>query len=338
MPSAQRVTWAKIRAGTVSVVALLILSVLAYLLTGGTLLQSKVTVYLYLPDATGLAAGAPARLDGVDIGRVRSVNLSGSNQARRVVKVEVTVRRDRLSNIPEDSYAQLSPDSLIGDEFVDITSGHSRRPIRPGAELAYKAQTDLLKSLDLAQFADQLRAVDGTLADIEHARNPVGQFILGNKFYDDSRKRIRQLQAGIRDATSATTKVGQFILSEALYRKISDPLVELDQSLARLQSGQGNGGQFLRDPAAYEQLRSQMADLRRQISDARASQFMQSEDAYNGWNRRLDSLIESVDQMSRAPWLATSEAYDNLNGMTKEMRDGVREFRTDPRKFLRLMF
>ena len=59
MPSVLQVRWAKFRVATVSTVALLILLVLAYLLTGGTLLEPKTHLYLYINDATGLARSRP---------------------------------------------------------------------------------------------------------------------------------------------------------------------------------------------------------------------------------------------------------------------------------------
>jgi hypothetical protein len=40
--------------------------------------------------------------------------------------------------------------------------------------------------------------------------------------------------------------------------------------------------------------------------------------------------------MNADPMLVRSETYDNLNGLAKEFRDTVRDFRQDPRKYLRL--
>jgi phospholipid/cholesterol/gamma-HCH transport system substrate-binding protein len=137
MPSAARVSWAKFRVFIVSLAALVILSTLAALLTGGRLLQPKATLYLYVPDVTGLGQDSPVRVDGIDVGKVERVQLSGSNDPNRVVKITMTVERARLATIPADSYAELSTDSLIGDRYVDVTSGRATRSIAPGAEITY---------------------------------------------------------------------------------------------------------------------------------------------------------------------------------------------------------
>src|SRR5664280_306873 len=167
MPSARQVNWAKFRASAVIVAGLLILGTLSFLLTGGTLLEPKTQIYLFIPDATGLAPGSPVRVDGIGVGKVATVALSGSNAPNRVVKVTVTVRSDHLSDIPRDSFAQISAETVVGDQFVDIASGKSEEHIRPGGEIVYKADPELLKSLDLSQFADQLQKMDAVLTDIE---------------------------------------------------------------------------------------------------------------------------------------------------------------------------
>jgi len=336
MPSARQIRWAKFRVLTVCVAAVVILSILAYLLTGGSLLTQRATMYLYIPDATGLGPGAPVRVDGIGVGKVRSVSLSGSSQPDRIVKVTMTVERDRLASIPDDSTAQLAAETMIGDSFVDITSGASRNFVSPGGEIAFKGSPDLLKTLDLSQFEKQIKVVSALLDDIEQGRSDLGQFIMGEQMYNDLRKRFAQIQSGVRAAASTTSEVGRELHTDLLYRQISQPLVDLDRSLARLQSGQGSAGQLLRDSAQYEKLRSDMADLRRSIADLRAAEFMRSDDLYADWNRRVVALIESVDAFNRGPGMTTTQAYDNLNGFARELQGTVRDFRQNPRKFMRL--
>ena len=58
MPSPEQVNWAKLRSAAVILAALLILGTLVYLLTGGTFMEPKAQIYLYLPDATGVSKSA----------------------------------------------------------------------------------------------------------------------------------------------------------------------------------------------------------------------------------------------------------------------------------------
>src|ERR1035437_5963641 len=234
-------------------------------------------MYLYIPDATGLGLGAPVRVDGIGVGKVRSVALSGSTEPNRVVKVTLTVERDRLASIPDDSTAQIASETMIGDQFVDISSGTSRRFVSAGGEIVFKGSPDLLKTLDIGQFEKQLKIVSALLDDIEQGRSDLGQFVQGDQMYNDLRKRLSQIESGIRAAASTTSAVGHELHTDQLYQQISRPLIELDRSLARLQSGQGDASQLLRDSAQYDKLRSDTEDLRRSIADLRAAKLRSEE-------------------------------------------------------------
>src|SRR5271157_6457521 len=204
MPSTSHVRWAKFRVFTVTVAAVVILSILAYLLTGGSLLTQRAAMYLYIPDATGMGPGAPVRVDGIGVGKVRSVTLSGSSDPNRVVKVTMSVERRRLASIPDDSTAQLASETMIGDKFVDITSGTSTHYVLPGGEIGFKGSPDLLKSLDVRQFEQRIKDVSALLDDIEQGRGDLGQFVQSEQMYSDLRKRFAQIESGIRAAASTT--------------------------------------------------------------------------------------------------------------------------------------
>src|ERR1039458_7372625 len=205
MPSARQVRWAKFRVLRVWAAGVVILSILAYLLTGGSLLTQKATMYLYIPDATGLGPGAPVRVDGIGVGKVRLVALSGSSQPNRIVKVTLTVERDRLASIPDDSTAQIASETMIGDQFVDISSGTSRHFVSAGGEIVFKGSPDLLKTLDIRQFEKQLKIVSALLDDIEQGRGELGQFVEGDQMYSDLRKPVPQIEGGIRAAASTSS-------------------------------------------------------------------------------------------------------------------------------------
>ena len=111
------------------------------------------------------------------------MKFSGSNDPARIIRVQMTIERERLPSITDDSIAQISNDTFIGDKFVDITTGKAAGHIPENGEMRFKAQPDLMRSIDMSDFERQLRALDDTLADIEHGRSPFGQFIVGDQVY-----------------------------------------------------------------------------------------------------------------------------------------------------------
>jgi phospholipid/cholesterol/gamma-HCH transport system substrate-binding protein len=336
MPSARRVSWAKFRVTCVSLLGIVILLILIYQLTGGTLLEQKVALYLYISDATGISVNSPVRVDGINAGLVKKIEFSGSNDPNRIVRLTMTMERDKLDAISVDSAAQISTDTLVGDKFIDVTSGKAPDHIAPNGEINFRNQPDLMRTIDLADFERQLRIVDATLTDIEQGRNQVGQFVLTDTVYMSLRKKFIELQGAIVKAKQTTSMAGGLIYTDALYRKLRDPFVQLDHKLALLQSGRGGFGKFLRDPAQYEQTRASVQSLRKAISDAGSADFIASDTMYSDWNHTVSHLIGKVDEVDAMPMFSSSEMFDNLNGAAGEMRKTVKEFREDPRKFLRL--
>src|SRR5450432_1776188 len=319
MPSAQRVLWAKFRVSAVILVALAILGTISYLLTGGTVFESKTTLYLYLSDVTGVGPGSPVRVNGIGVGKVRSVNLSGSTNPDRIIKVTMGVERERLLNITSDSTAQIESETAIGDKFVAISSGSSASHIQP-----------------IGEFQKQVDAIDAVIADIEQGKSLVGEFVKGDEIYRSLLKRIVDIERAVKAVADTSGAMGHELYTDQLFRQIHDPLAKLDQSLARMQAGQGGIGQFLHDPAQYKQLRDSLGNLRSSIADFRKQPFVDSEQSYTGWNRQVALLIRNVDEFNASPMMATPAVYDNLNGAARQMQQTLKEFRENPRKFLRL--
>jgi hypothetical protein len=313
-----------------------ILGTMLYLLYGISLLAPKTAVYLYIPDASGLSDESPVRVDGIDVGRVSAVELSGSNQPARIVKVTISIERDRLGRIPVDSVTQISSDSLVGDKFVDVTSGTSPKPISPEGELIYKDQPELLRSLDLTQFTQELRLVDATLTDIEQGRSEFGKFYQGTEMYNDLLRRMLDLQKGIRAAVSTTGMIGSLMSTDRLHRQLSDLLVSVDEKVGQLQSGQGAEGQLLGSSAQYDQLLATAQGFRRSVEQLQANPMLQSDSAYAGATQWLAAMIQSVDEVNRNPLISTTAVYENLNGSLQELRDTMRDFHQNPKKYLRM--
>jgi phospholipid/cholesterol/gamma-HCH transport system substrate-binding protein len=320
----------------VSVAAVVILATLFFELFGGILFSRKTVIYIYIPDASGLSGESPVRVDGIDVGRVSAVELSGLKDANRAVKVTLQFFRDRINGVPADSVAQVSSDSLIGDKFVDINGGKSTANIPADGELIYKDQPELLRSLDLTQFTQQLRLVDATLTDIEQGRSQFGKFFQGESFYNNLLKKLTDLHKAIAAAVGSTSEVGGLLSNDRLHQQASDFLEQLDKTIAGIQSGQGTAGELLRSTARYDQLLSATQEFRRQLAELGKSDLLQSDSAYDSANRTLAGLIQSVDELNLNPHMTNTVLYDNLNGSLKELRDNLRDFRTSPRKYLRL--
>src|SRR5664279_4510588 len=124
MASPQKVKWSQLKVGIVALVAMIILGVLSFLLTGTTgLFQRTAILRTYLDDSAGMAVGATVRLNGIPVGSIDQVRLSGERTKGRVVEISMMVKQEYLNEIPTDSMAGISASNLLGDKYINITKG-----------------------------------------------------------------------------------------------------------------------------------------------------------------------------------------------------------------------
>src|SRR5277367_1860208 len=101
MPESKKVSWAQLRVGIMAAVAMLILAVLIFLLTGsGNLFSSSATLYTYMDDSAAMAANTPVRLNGISVGKIEKIEFSGSKEKGKIVRITMSVTpKDKLDQI-----------------------------------------------------------------------------------------------------------------------------------------------------------------------------------------------------------------------------------------------
>src|SRR5262245_10595959 len=167
MPSASKTSWAQLRVGITAIVAMALVGVLVYLLTGTQSLFSRdVILYTYFSDAAAVTVGAPVRINGIGAGNVKNVVLTREADEQRAVRAEMTVRTEMLSQIPVDSTVTISEDNLLGAKFLNIKKGKAADTVKAGATLKSVDSKDLFDVM--ASFFPLLDAAQKTLERIDN--------------------------------------------------------------------------------------------------------------------------------------------------------------------------
>lgn len=352
MPSAKRVSWAQLRVGVMAIVAMIILGVLIFLMTGQkALFVREATIYTYMDDAAALATGAPVRLNGILIGNVDRVELSGSTQPNRVVRIAMSVPRQRLSEIPVDSVAAISAENVLGTKYINIKMGLSTQKIRPGGEL---------RSLDVREFEQVvqasynvvaslngiLRRVDALITEVQAGKGTVGKLLVDETLYNRAAAAVDELQKVAAQVSRGQGTLGKLLYDETLHNQLSASLARLDAVIEDLQQGQGTAGRFLRDPALYEEARASIADFRRILADLNAGKgtagkFLKEDALYHrvdGFIARMEETLERLNtgQGTAGQLLVNPQLYESLNGATNELRALIKDIRAEPKKYLRI--
>ena len=89
---------------------------------------SGYVIYADFVSASGLHAGDPLEIAGVEVGTVESIDLA-DYQARVTLRIKDNVR------IREDAIASIEQDWLIGNRTISIDPGASAKILGPGDEI-----------------------------------------------------------------------------------------------------------------------------------------------------------------------------------------------------------
>ncbi len=191
MASQERVQWAQLKAGIVAAVAMVIAGVLIFLLTGqSNVFGSDFHLATYMEDSAGMAANDPVRLNGILVGHIGSIKLSGSRDPKRTVA-------DRYGD-PGKVSGSDSGRFEIGHQFCQSagrsstsTSPKGRIPSMWSRAAKFRRcrrrifpQIMAQSSALLAQFQTILGRVDGLLAIVENGQGNIGKLIKDDSLYD----------------------------------------------------------------------------------------------------------------------------------------------------------
>ncbi|HXE63372.1 MAG TPA: MlaD family protein [Bryobacteraceae bacterium] len=328
--------------------AAVIVGVLVWLLTGGGigLFAPKVDIKTYMPDATGLGVGAPVRLNGIPVGAVKRIAISHYLDMQRAVYVDLRVESKYLSRIPVDSQTSIGSDTLIGDQFVDIAPGKARRSVRGGGELRSEPADTAAEKADLIySIQDSLRKIDDVLIEVSSPNTPLGHYVMGDKEYQSAIHTIEAFEASMRGLVARGTPAANAVFSTSLYSRWDKSFRGIDDTLAAIQRGEGTAGRLYTSDDQYNQILAKVRDLRKSIADFRAQMAktgasLQNEDAYRNLTRMLANMDQSLAALNRGEgqfgqMLTSPQMYESLYGSLNNLDAFLKDFRSNPRKYLR---
>ena len=157
-------------------------SALAYLATQTTSMVNtrqgaSYTVDAHFANIGQLKARAPVKVAGVRIGQVQAINL---DLGKASAEVKLSIER-HYDQIPEDSVAVIYTSGLLGDQYVGLEYGHSKKMLADGGDLGLTRSAQQLEEL-IGRFmgaGDAADNIGGTYLVKGHFSN-VGSIAVGS--------------------------------------------------------------------------------------------------------------------------------------------------------------
>ncbi len=351
MPSQKQLKWSQLKVGITVLVALTTLAILIFLMSGGGFFVKKITLKSYVDNASGLRVGAPIRLSGVDIGNVTGIQIVPDKDKQLTpVEVIMQVRTTYHYGLRKDSIVLLSTAGVLGETYIDIDSSIAVGPeARDG---------DTLKSREVPDFSDMVRAGQGTLqnmdallkrldriiAFVESGKGSVGKLIYDPTLYNRLASTVSEFQGLVGDISQGKGTIGKLISDDALYNKLNTTLDKVTLMVDDLNAGKGTAGKLLKDPSLYDNANKTIANVRQLTDDINAGKGALGKVAkdpefaariQNITNKlsiiadRLEAGEGTAGKLLRDPSL-----FNNADQMLMESRELIKAIRENPKRYL----
>lgn len=334
---------AQLRVLAILTTGTVLLAWICFLLSGGgaDLLSRKASVTGYLPDATGVAPTSEVHLNGLIVGSVTAVRVSGSLDPLKAIRVDMRITSRYLKNIPADSLVGIGSDTLVAYKFISIAQGKSTATLADGGELQSEPLQDALFRADLiGALQKDLSDLDQLVRDLSSPDTAVGHFIVGSEEYDQVLTDIRGFQDSLHTFLTPKSDLGQAFYSSKLYDDIHSQVTQADESLAAIQRGEGAAGHAFASDEQYQTLVRQLSDLHAALADAnsgkgRFAPLLRSDEDWRNLNKLLRSTDATLTALNAGhnqagQLLASPQFYESLTGSLRAVADLLKQLREHP--------
>ena len=350
MPSQKQLQWSELKVGLTVLVASITLAVLIFLMSGtGGFWSHKILLKSYFDDASGLKPGAPVRLAGVDIGNVSAVRVVAD---KPLTPVEVTMKVNTKYHyaLRTDSVTLLSTAGVLGETYIDIDSSQATGPEAKNGEI--------LKSREVPDFSDMVRAGQGTLqnmdalikrldhiiAFVESGQGSVGKAIYDPALYNRLNAAVTELQNLLNEVAQGNGTIGKLLSTDELYQKANATIDRVNVIVDDLNSGKGTAGKLLKDPALYDNADATVSNVKKLTDNINAGKgalgkLTNDEEFANKLQNTMNKISAISDRLeagqgSAGKFLKDESFYNNADDLMVESRALIKAIRQNPKKYL----
>jgi phospholipid/cholesterol/gamma-HCH transport system substrate-binding protein len=357
MASRQKVEWAKLKTGLLATAAMVIAGVLIFLLTGnGAMFESQALIRTFMADSAGMAENAPVRLNGILMGHIKRVVLSGQTNPKRTVEVDLEIPEKYLDQIPEDSQAAISAANLLGDKYINISRGTHKKHVEDGGEIASLQSQDVPEILAqssslLSQFQTILGRLDGLLTVVESGKGNLGKLFKDDALYDRLNATVGEVEQLVKDVHNSNGTISHLLYDPEFYNDIRRPIQRIDDMLAEVQQKKGTVGKLLYDPQLHDQALGAVTDARAGLAEAKtmlddlnagrgtAGKLLKDDEIANQLDeiaKKINVAMEKINsgQGTIGRLMTDPQLYDSVTTTSKELNNVLRDFQANPKKFL----
>jgi len=279
----------EVKVGLVILGAVAVLAVGVFLIGDkNNLFSRKNEYYILFGSVSGLKPGSPVQLDGVDVGTVQKVVLPANP---RLSQIEVWIDVDRKyaerirggpqlpasGGLAPPSQARIKTLGLLGDKFIEISSGAPEYPVIPSGGQIPAAQPTNVDALlasgeDVMDNVVEISASLSTiLARMERGEGLLGELTSNSASGQQLKQSLLNTAASMeRIANKIETGEGplpRLLNDRQMADRLASSLDRFESLMAQAQNGPGLLPGLINDPTSKQKFDETLATLNQMARD-----------------------------------------------------------------------
>jgi len=285
----------EVKAGTIIVVSLAILSAFIVLIGGGRFFDDYDTYQVHVMNAGGLEVGAQVRLGGVRIGRILSINPPAG--PGKPVTIEIGIKKGTV--LYKGTRANITQLGFVGDIYLLLTVQETtNEKIKVGDVIPSKEQVqfDVLMA-KLEGIADSVDKLIKDINKIFSQKNIEGIELLvenTNEAIVSGSASIGQVAASLKSTTDKLERV-----LDEVEEILKDNKEEFSQLLKKAREDIEKAGDMIESIESTAKSIEKTSDT---ADEAIALQSQNLDNLFNTLNRTTEELQELLQEIKHKPW------------------------------------
>jgi phospholipid/cholesterol/gamma-HCH transport system substrate-binding protein len=260
----KQLRWAKMKVGLVITISFLVL-LIAVFFAGNiqNILSRKIMLKIQFKDVEGLRKGAPVWILGIEEGLVKDISLDPMYG----VITTIAVNEGALRFIKKDSKATILTMGLLGDKYIELTTGSpGAGPIHPGEILRGTTEIRLRSVVEASTTTIEtmngfIKKMDRLISQIELGKGTLAKFLEDPALYDNLKETTHNLFILSEDIKNSRGTLKLLIEDPSVYNKILATVSKIEEFSRKLTEGQGTLKKLIEDPELYENFNKDLKEL-----------------------------------------------------------------------------
>jgi phospholipid/cholesterol/gamma-HCH transport system substrate-binding protein len=270
------------------------------------------TIYAQFDNAAGLREGAPVWLLGVEIGRVDDIKLQGEGSL-----VALRIKENKAEFIYSNAKAKIATMGLLGDKYVELSSGTSEAPDLEAGDVLTGMPT--LAVEDIVQTsAASIRNVDQLIESLDH------------------------LVTVILESEGTVSKL---LTDSELYREMTGTISAADDILQNIRDSKGTLAMMVEDPTLYRRLVRTANSMQRitntLIQDSGTVQkLLHEDDLYQSMENSFNNLSSMLHRFDNgngtfATLLSDTVMAKNVEELVANLNSLIVDMQKRPKRYFK---